>query len=232
MSTSPVEYSPFPPTSDPLAGVDTPEEIQQRLNGADNPLAADTPTPDEWLEPEPLGNELPDVPAFDPGLLPDSLRPLVEDVAERMQVPLDFPAVAAIATLAGVTNRRALIQPKAKDTSWVVTPNVWGGMVAPPGMMKSPVMSCITQPARAIEALWRSEHEQSFAEYESEQERAKLDCAAWAENYKHARKKGKELPDKPVSNLQEPIQRRLLTSDATFEALHQSLAQNPAGLFL
>src|SRR6185437_1088522 len=148
------------------------------------------------------------------------------------QVPLDFPAVAAIATLAGVTNRRAVIQPKAKDTTWVVTPNIWGGMVAPPGMMKSPVMSCITQPARAIEAQWRSEHEQSFAEYQSEQERAKLDCAAWAENYKHARKKGKELPDKPVSSLQEPVQRRLLTSDATFEALHQSLAQNPAGLFL
>ena len=46
--------------------------------------------------------------------MPESLRPLVKDVAERMQVPLDFPAVAAIATLAGVTNRRAMIQPKER----------------------------------------------------------------------------------------------------------------------
>jgi hypothetical protein len=41
----------------------------------------------DWPEPEPLGGELPAVRAFDLALLPDSLRPLVEDTAERMQVP-------------------------------------------------------------------------------------------------------------------------------------------------
>ena len=71
--------------------------------------------PDEWPAPESLVESLPDVAQFDLDLMPESLRPLVKDVAERMQVPLDFPAVAAIATLAGVTNRRACIQPKRND---------------------------------------------------------------------------------------------------------------------
>ena len=40
-------------------------------------------------EPEKLGEELPAVPAFDAGpLVPGSLRPMVEDVADRMKVPL------------------------------------------------------------------------------------------------------------------------------------------------
>jgi hypothetical protein len=73
----------------------------------------------EWPEPEPLGGELPPVPAFDTQLLPFAFRPLVEDTAERMQVPLDFPAVVSVLCLAGVTNRRATIQPKAVDMSAV-----------------------------------------------------------------------------------------------------------------
>ncbi len=185
-----------------------------------------------WPEPEPLGSTLPDVPQFDPGLLPVSFRPLVEDVSERMQVPLDFPAVAAIATLAGITNRRALMQPKRNETDWLVTPNLWGGIVAPPGMMKSPIIACMTKAARAIEAKWRVETAAAIKEFEAEQERAKLDYSVWQESYKRAAKAGKSAPDKPESNLQVPTQRRLLTSDATFESLHQVLSENPAGLFV
>lgn len=67
-----------------------------------------------------IDSKLPDVSPFDPDLLPDSLHPMVTDVADRMQVPIDFPAVVAVATLAGVCGRRAVIQPKALDDSWVV----------------------------------------------------------------------------------------------------------------
>ncbi|MGA7558534.1 MAG: hypothetical protein WCF61_12015 [Terriglobales bacterium] len=72
----------------------------------------------DWPQPEPLGGELPPVPALDARLMPSALRPLVEDAAERMQVPIDFPAVVSVLCLAGVTNRRAAIQPKATDTSY------------------------------------------------------------------------------------------------------------------
>ncbi|MEO6965532.1 MAG: YfjI family protein [Acidobacteriaceae bacterium] len=185
-----------------------------------------------WPEPEPLGSALPDVPQFDPGLLPVSFRPLVEDVSERMQVPLDFPAVAAIATLAGMTNRRALMQPKRNETDWLVTPNLWGGIVAPPGMMKSPVITYMTKPARAIESEWRTENVKAMKEFEDAQEIAALCHDAWRTRFRTAQNKNSALPEKPESNLQAPTQRRLATSDATFESLHQVLSENPAGLFV
>src|ERR1035441_5482593 len=137
------------------------------------------PESNSWPEPEPLAETLPDVAQFDLELMPDSFRPLVKDVAERTQVPLDFPAVAAIATLAGVTNRRAVIQPKRNDNTWTVVPNLWGGIVAPPGMLKSPVLTCMTQPARAIESEWRKAHEFKEQVYLSELESQKLEIAAW-----------------------------------------------------
>jgi putative DNA primase/helicase len=179
-----------------------------------------------------LGEELPAVPAFDAGLLPGSLRLMVEDVADRMQVPLDFPAIVSVATLAGLCGRRALIQPKEKDDSWLAVPNLWGAIIAGPGMMKSPVIASVTAPARALEAEWHTEHADAMRQYEAAQERAMLDKSAWAETYKSARKKQQPAPTKPEFEVDEPSQRRLIAVDATFESLHQLLAENPAGIFV
>jgi hypothetical protein len=186
----------------------------------------------EWPEPEALVSELPPVMPFDPALLPSSLRSMVLDVAERMQVPIDYPAVAAVAALGGVVGRRALIQPKRDDTTWIVVPNLWGGVVAPPGAMKSPVLTAMVAPLRAIEGMWRQEDSRAVTEFEMARERAELDQQAWKDTYRAAQKAGRELPEKPTSELERPSERRLLCSDATFESLHTLLAVNPGGLFL
>jgi putative DNA primase/helicase len=191
-----------------------------------------TPTADDWPEPEPLGGELPAVQAFGSALLPESLRPLVEDTAERMQVPLDYPAVVTVLSLAGVTNRRATIQPKATDTSWTVVPNLWGGIIAPPGLMKSPVISAITRPLAQIEADWRAEYNSAASEYQKHQEEAELRRAAWREQFKAAQKSGKNAPVRPDDPLAEPVCRRLITQDATAEKLHEMLRDNPAGVLV
>ena len=186
----------------------------------------------DWPEPELLGCELPPVPQFDAGLLPASLRPMVEDVTDRMQTPLDFAAVVSVVTLAGLCGRRALVQPKEHDSSWIVTPNLWGGIVAGPGMMKSPLVGIVTAPARALEADGRAEYADALREYKAAQERAKLDSAVWAENYKRAKKKDENAPAKPRFDVPEPSQRRLVAVDATFESLHQLLSENSAGVFV
>lgn len=80
----------------------------------------------EWPKPEPMLDELPPVLPFCEEILPDSFRPLAVDVSERMQVPLDYPAVMGILGLAGAVSRRATIQPMAHDTSWVVVPKLMG----------------------------------------------------------------------------------------------------------
>jgi putative DNA primase/helicase len=229
MTASAMGFPPAPPARVPS----TPEELEQLCADAARIEAGQDGQKDEgWPELEKLGEELPPVPPFDVGLLPLSLRPMAEDVAERMQVPPDFPAVVAVATLAGLCGRRALMQPKERDSSWLVVPNLWGGIVAGPGMMKSPVVATVTAPARAIEADLRADYADAQREYEAAQERARLDNAVWAESYKRAAKQQRDLPAKPEADVPAPSQRRLIAVDATFESLHQLLAENPAGVLV
>jgi hypothetical protein len=86
------------------------------------------------------------VQAFSEDVLPISFRSLVADIAERMQVSIDYPAVAMVLCLAGAVNRRAIIQPKEKDQGWEVVPNLWGGPIVSSGLLKSPVIQAVTRP--------------------------------------------------------------------------------------
>jgi putative DNA primase/helicase len=189
------------------------------------------PRGSEWQTPLPLESELPQVELITEDLLPLSFRPLVLDVAERMQTPADYPAVVAVLCLAGVVNRRAVIQPKANDTSWVVVPNLWGGIIAPPGFMKSPVITATTRPLVQIQAEWRREHEEGLKEFAHENEEYELRRSAWKEQYKASAKKGGAAPQRPEDPPEEPKARRLIVNDATFEALHRTMSENPAGIF-
>ena len=182
-----------------------------------------------WTDPSPLGDELLAVPQFDFELLPQSLRPLVEDISERMQAPPDYAAAAAIVALAGSVNRRAVIFPKRADTTWRVVPNLWGAIIAPPGMMKSPILNAVTLPLTRIEEMWRTEFESACADFEIEKEQKELQHQAWREQYKQSVKKGNSTPVQPDKSLSSPIQRRLILTDATFEKLHAILAENPPG---
>lgn len=188
--------------------------------------------PDGWPEPEPLPDRLPDVAQFDLELMPESFRSLVRDVTERMQVPMDFPAVTAIAALAGVTNRRVLIQPKRQDDSWIVVPNLWGGIIGSPGLMKSPVMGCMTQPIRAMEREWITAHEIEKQDYLAAQELYEIELRAWKDGCTKSFKTGTARPEKPQPPASLQPLRRLIVNDATFESLHTRLAENPAGAFV
>jgi putative DNA primase/helicase len=187
---------------------------------------------DDWPKPEPIQSELPPVEAFSEDLLPDSFRPLVADVADRMQVPMDYPAVVMVLCLAGAVNRRAVIQPKANDTGWLIVPNLWGGIIAPPGFMKSPVIQAATRPLNQIQTEWRQDHEEALKNYARGKEEYELRRAAWKEQYKAASKKGNTAPDRPEDEPEEPKLRRLIVNDATFEALHQTMSENPAGILV
>src|SRR5262249_49875991 len=129
----------------------------------------------DWPEPKPLGGDLSPVAPFDGTLLPMALRPWVADIAERMQVPVDFPAACVVVALAGCVNRRAMIQPKAHDSSWVVVPNLWGAIIGPPGVMKSPVVSAVVKPLQRVEKAYRDGFESELEAYEYEAEAYELE---------------------------------------------------------
>jgi putative DNA primase/helicase len=184
-----------------------------------------------WPKPEPIQSELPPMQTFDEDLLPPSIRPLVVDVSERMQTPMAYAAVMML-SLAGVVNRRAMIQPKANDPTWRVVPNLWGGIVGAPGVLKTPLIRGITHPLVKVEELWLHEYKAALEDYADEQEQADLRVSLWKEQYKQALKKNAPAPIKPDNTLVEPVLKRLIVNDATVEKLHELLQQNPAGLLV
>lgn len=184
----------------------------------------------DWPQPEAIQSEMPPVQPFSEELLPASFRPLVRDVAERMQVPMDYPAVVTVLCLAGAVNRRAILQPKASDTGWVVVPNLWGGIIAPPGFMKSPVIQNAIRPLNQIQTEWRLEQVEALERHTRAREECELRLAAWKEQYKANTKKGHSAPERPNDTREEPKLRRLIVNDSTFEALHQTMSENPAGV--
>jgi putative DNA primase/helicase len=197
-------------------------EIEAELAGNENP----------WQEPVPLADELPPVETFNEALIPECFRPHVIDTAERMQVPLDYPAAALVISLAGCVSRRATIQPKQHDTGWVVVPNLWGGIVAPPGFLKSPVIQQIIKPLLRIENELYEDFSQDQTAYGRAREEHELRLQAWKEEYKRVTKKGNAAPERPPEMSTVPTLRRLVVNDSTFEALHQTMSENPAGIIV
>jgi hypothetical protein len=162
------------------------------------------PDPSDWPNPEAIQSELPPVQSFSEELVPAPFRPLVRDVAERMQVPMDYPAVVTVLCLAGAVNRRAIIQPKANDSGWVVVPNLWGGIIAPPGFMKSPVIQHAIRPLSQIQSEWRLEHKEAQEDHTRAREEYELRVAAWKEQYKSNSKHGRSLPERPNDSPEGP----------------------------
>jgi hypothetical protein len=146
---------------------------------------------------------------------------------------MDYPAIVMIMCLAGAVNRRAMIQPKERDFSWVEPANLWGAIIGPPGVMKTPVIQAGVRPLIQIQTEWRQAHEDSLAEYSESIEEWEVTKAAWKEQLKaHKRDSKNRRPERPPDPPAPPRLRRLIVNDATFEALHQTMSQNPSGLLL
>lgn len=194
---------------------------------------------EEWPEPIPLAGELPPVMAFNAEFLPYSFRDFAVDTADRMQCPIDFVAVALVVCLGGAVSRRARVQPKAEDSGWIVTPNLWGAIVASPGQLKTPTLAAAAKPLRDIEDEARRKHTKQMEDYQRDAEEAELRLSTWRELMKRSMKnqKGKEkgeenLPTRPPDPPKAPTMQRFIVNDATFEALHQTMSENPAGILV
>ena len=187
-----------------------------------------------WPEPVPLPAALPPVAPFDFELLPHELRGWVADIAERMQCPPDFSAVAVVVTASSLIGARAVMAPKARD-DWRVVPNLWGLVVGRPGVMKSPALAEVLKPLSRLEAAerdrWKAVHEEWAA-----------DCEVLALVADKKRSEAKKLAAKdptaaremlrPPEQPPEPVPRRYLVNDATVEKLGELLTGNPWGLLV
>jgi hypothetical protein len=202
-----------------------------------SPAAFHAPArPEEWPEPQSLPEGLPLVAAFEPDLLPSSLRAWVEDVSERMQCPRDYPAAAALVGLAAVVGRRVGICPKRAD-DWLVIPNLWGAVIGRPGLLKTPALIEPLRPIHELELDAKRAFEDQLKEWEADQlvnkEAAKLN----ADKIKRALKSGEDASALARQSIQgawaeKPERQRYITNDPTVEKLGEILAANPRGVLV
>lgn len=185
--------------------------------------------------PTPLPEGLPPVAEFDGELLPPMLRHYVEDIADRMQCPPDFPAVALLSVLSAAVGRRLGISPKRLD-DWTVIPNLWAMVIGRPGIMKSPPLQEVMRPLQTMQARAVEQYETERADYQagamlaSEAERVSKDAI------RKLLKEGKRAAaeDRAVEavsqNAKAPVCRRYVVNDATVEKLGEILNENPFGV--
>lgn len=194
-----------------------------------------------WPARKPIIAELKPVPAFDADtLLPRPLGAWIMDEAERMPCPPDFIAAAALVALGSIIGARCAIKPKARD-SWLIVPNLWGGIVGDPSAKKSPAWGAALKPLDRLIATALETHATALADYETEKVVFDAQKDAIEGRIKEAAKK----PSKgdPASIARElrahgeqapgaPTLRRYKTNDSTVEKLGELLRENPAGLLV
>jgi hypothetical protein len=191
----------------------------------------------EWPEPLPLPDPLPPVEPFEPTLLPEAFRPWIEDIAERMQCPPDYPAVSVMTGGAAVVGRCIGIRPKRRD-DWLVVPNLWGAVIGPPAVLKTPAILEPLKPLHRLEYNAGRAYEQEVKAWEAAQVIAKEEEKVVSAEIRDALKeKNREKAQKLAAGLSEaneaaPTRRRYIVNDTTVEKLGELLNQNPRGLLL
>lgn len=193
-----------------------------------------------WSQPSEIMADLPPAPAFDgPTLLPKVLCDFVLDEADRMPCSPDFVVVALICALGAVIGARCAIKPKRRD-DWIVTPNLFGGVVGEPSSKKTPGINTALKFLDRLEAKEAERQAERMKVYEAEM--AAFDArqaAIQSVMKKAATGKGDGLKmDCAVADLQaltapeKPPQRRFKTNDATVAKIGDILVGSPAGLMV
>ncbi len=208
------------PPLDEVSVLDRARRYEQHLIGSvENGAAAQ-----EWPDPGEIANPLPKVKPFSLELLPEALVPYVRDHADLMQCPPDMVAIPLMVTIAAAIGSGIAIAPKARDRSWLVSPVLWGGVVARPGTMKTANINRATQPLTMIEQELEAKYQRQLADFEVQ----KLRYAALEAQAKKDAKAGKEisLPPKP----EDPQRERLIVNDVTFQMTAEIMRYSPRGL--
>ena len=184
--------------------------------------------------PTPLPDPLPAVPSFDLDLLPNNIRPWVQDHADALQCPPEYVAVGAIVALAGTIGRQVAIAVKQRER-WIERCVLWGCIVGRPSAGKSPALRPTQGMLTRLEQAGWDQHQVALREYEA---RVLVASAAKQNAQKVAREKLKrgdtagalEAAEAAILDEEEPQQARLVVNDATVEKVGVILNANPRGL--
>jgi len=169
-------------------------------------------------------------------MLPETIAKLVGDVANRIQCPPDFVAVAALSTLAVLIGRKRVLAPKTRD-NWIIVPTLWAAVIGGPSSMKSPAIKAVMKPVDELEGELKE-----IADQENKRREwiAELNKNIIKEQQKLAQVKFEEGKTEEALAImaeaeesEEPLlATRLIANDATVPKLVEILEQNPNGLLM
>jgi hypothetical protein len=177
---------------------------------------------ESWSTPQPLPKSLRKVKALNVDYLPSTIREAVRDIAERLTCPADYVAASLLVGAGAIVGNRIGILPKQYDDEWEVYPAFWGGIVGPPGSMKTPVQHATMKPLRHIEEQDNIAYANTVAVYQASKKQYDKDLAA----FKAGKMSG--IPVEPA----EPKKPRLIVNDTTYQALGEILAANLHGVLV
>ncbi|HXW53084.1 MAG TPA: YfjI family protein, partial [Myxococcota bacterium] len=198
--------------------------------------------PLRWQLPKPLPDTSDECLSLKLEHLPKTLIPWASDITQRMQIPLEFVCGALIIAAGSVIGRKAAIKPLIHDP-WLVYPNLWGFLVAPPGSMKSPA---IAEALKALENLstnasakFEQDCEQAQAEYrkltveiEALKQSLRIDLSGgFVDGLAKEKAQLCELQER-ADNTKKVKEKRYKTNDPTIEKLALILKDNPQGILL
>lgn len=209
--------------------------------GARGPSTAGFDAGTAWPEPKPIQAALHPVPVFDPDtLLPEALRGWIMDEADRMPCPPDFIAAGALVALGAIIGARCTIKPKSRD-SWLIVPNLWGGIVGLPSAKKSPAIGAALKPLDRLIARAMEAHRADVEAFDADKTVFEAKKEAIEHRIKAAAKDAKKGDlDSIARELQghrqqapgAPVLRRYKSNDTTVEKLGELLRENPSGLLV
>jgi hypothetical protein len=196
-------------------------------------------TPALWPEPREIKTELPPPPAFDAtAMLPKALADFVLDEANRMPCAPDYVAAALVVYAGSVIGTKCSVKPKRLD-DWIVTPNLYGGVVGDPSAKKTPAINTAMRFLERLEKKADDLAANSTKVFEAEKAAFEAHEAAVKAEMKKAASGGKsdkmEAAKADLQGLrapQPPYSRRFKTNDATAEKIGDLLAHNPYGLLV
>jgi len=163
---------------------------------------------------------------FDPHLLPKVVKDHVIDVAERMNhAPISFAGVVALTVLSSAIGRRVGVRPKLYD-DWTVIPNLWGAIIAPPSIKKSPITAALFKPLKKAETLANEQFNKEMKIYKVDESNYKAEIKKYQQSLGNGAKVA--MPTK----IDKPTRKRYIVNDATVEKVADIMIDNPNGLVL
>lgn len=171
------------------------------------PAAADWPEPVNFLSRPVMAVALAE------RHVPEPILSFAHDTARRMGTAPIAVALAAIVTASAAISDAWQVQPKQHDPTWVEEPRLWGAIVGPPSVLKSPILRATTAPLDHLEAEATRRHAEDMRRYKAELKRWKAE--------------GSDPETEPTA----PRLARWLVENATVEAISEVLRTDGEGRF-